>query len=376
MANLALYRKYRPKTFGEVIGQEHAVQTLKNALIHGLLSHAYVFAGPRGSGKTTIARLLAKAVNCPSTALGINKPKGEPCNACDVCQEINAGNSLDLVEIDAASHRGIDEIRELKEGVAFLPARLKYKVFIIDEAHQLTKEAVNALLKTLEEPPPHAIFILATTEIHKMLPTIVSRCQRFDFRRLKVPEIVQRLAMLAKNEKAPVEQAALGLIAMSSGGSLRDAEGLLDKVLTFHAGFGTKKEIDLKSVEELLGIVDLDIIGAFIDLISARKAPEAVDFLNTNLEKGIDPIEFSKNLLQYLRYLLIVKISPKVGDAILEGFAQEQKEKIQTQAKQFEETQLQKTTERFMEAENQMKYASIIQLPLELAIIDSCGFEK
>ena len=205
MANLVLYRKYRPKTFAEVVGQEHVVQTLTNAISSGTTSHAYLFSGPRGSGKTTLARLLAKAVNC-------EKRQGfEPCNKCLSCVEINEARAIDLIEIDAASNRGIDEIRELKSGIKFAPTRSKYKVFIIDESHQLSKDAANALLKILEEPPSHAIFVLATTEIHKMIPTIISRCQRFDFRKLTLPEIIKKLELIIKSEKARAEKSALEL---------------------------------------------------------------------------------------------------------------------------------------------------------------------
>lgn len=367
MANLVLYRKYRPKTFGEIIGQEQTVQTLKNAVAMNSISHAYAFSGPRGSGKTSIARLLAKAINCE------HPKQGEPCNICSACQEINQNRSLDLIEIDAASNRGIEEMRELKEGIRFSPAKLKYKVFIIDEAHQLTKEAANALLKTLEEPPSHAVFILATTEVHKMIPTILSRCQRFDFRKLRVSEIVERLESLAKQEKAKIEKSALELIALQSGGSLRDAEGLLDKVLTFHIGSDTTKAIGADSVKELLGIVDIHIVAEFAELLLLKEAGKAVDFLHSNLEKGMDPQEFIKNLIQYLRDILILQINPRMEDILAEGFTAEQKEKIREQAKKFEKAQLYKSVESFMEAENKMKYASIIQLPLELAIIDSCG---
>ena len=193
MANLVLYRKYRPQRFAEIIGQEHVVQTLSNAIVSNMISHAYIFSGPRGSGKTTIARILAKSANCRNR----ENSQFEPCNQCSSCLEIMQGRSLDLIEIDAASHRGIDEIRELRDGIRFSPVKEKYKVFIIDESHQLTKEAVNALLKTLEEPPSHAMFILATTEIHKMIPTIISRCQRFDFRKLTLPEITKRLEIVS-----------------------------------------------------------------------------------------------------------------------------------------------------------------------------------
>ena len=227
--NLALYRKYRPKTFAEIVGQEYIVKILTNAIASGMISHAYLFTGPRGVGKTTLARLLAKAVNCQNRKEG----EYEPCNQCESCQEINQGNSIDLIEIDAASNRGIDDIRELKNGIRFVPSKSKYKVFIIDECHQLSKDANNALLKTLEEPPSHAIFVLATTEIYKMLPTIISRCQRFDFRKLRIEEIVKRLETILKKEKIEYEEPALFLIAREATGSIRDAESLLDKVISF-----------------------------------------------------------------------------------------------------------------------------------------------
>ncbi|MFH1714260.1 MAG: DNA polymerase III subunit gamma/tau, partial [Candidatus Nealsonbacteria bacterium] len=248
---LVLYRKYRPKTFSEIVGQEHVVQTLTNALSLGLISHAYLFSGPRGSGKTTIARLLAKSLNCQ------NRKEGsfEPCNKCDSCLEIMENRSMDLIEIDAASHRGIDEMKELIEGIKFSPSKSKYKVFIIDESHQLTKEAANALLKTLEEPPSHAVFILATTEIHKMIPTIISRCQRFDFRKLTLSEIVRRLEYVAKKEKTKIEKPALELIALNSGGAVRDAEGLLDQVLTFRGILKENETIKADDIKDLLGMV-------------------------------------------------------------------------------------------------------------------------
>ena len=373
MANLVLYRKYRPQTFGEVIGQEHVVQTLKNAVAMGLISHAYLFAGPRGSGKTSIARLLAKAVNCKGLALSErSESKGEPCNACASCEEINHGRAIDLIEIDAASNRGIDEIRELKEGIAFSPVSAKYKVFIIDESHQLTKEAANALLKTLEEPPSHAIFILATTEAHKMISTIASRCQRFDFHRLSVKQIVERLQVLLQKEEAKVELEALTIIALHSSGSLRDAEGILEKVLTYAKSSGKEIQVDGAFVRELLGIVDIQVAAGMADMILLKKAPEALEFLNKNLQEGIDPYEFAKNFLEYLREALFLKISPLLETEFVEGLTQEQKEKLQKQALEFDASLLQKAIENFMEAENQMKYASIVQLPLELAIIDSC----
>jgi len=202
MENLVLYRKYRPQSFADVIGQEHVTVTIANEIKSGHVAHAYLFSGPRGCGKTTTARIIAKAVNC----LNRKPDEAEPCNKCANCLEIQSGRAIDLIEIDAASHRGIDDIRELREGIKFAPTKLKYKVFIIDECHQLSKDAANALLKTLEEPPAHAIFILATTELHKILPTILSRCQRFDFHKLALPQLVARLQKLADLEGVRIEK--------------------------------------------------------------------------------------------------------------------------------------------------------------------------
>lgn len=365
MANLVLYRKYRPKSFDDVVGQEQTVAILRNAVLTGFLSHAYLFSGPRGSGKTTMARLLAKAVNCK------NPSKGDPCNACGACEELGRGNSLDLIEIDAASNRGIDEIRDLKENVRFAPATLKYKVYVIDEAHQLTKEAANALLKTLEEPPAHALFILATTEAHKMIPTILSRCQRFDFKKLRSAELVERMSRLAKAEGARISKDALKLIASNAGGSFRDAEGILDKVFTFYSS--SDKEITTENVKELLGIVEIGLIGDFVDLISRKNAPEAIAFISHNLQEGVDPQEFMKNLVQYLRQMIIIKVNPELTDALDMGLTGEEEARITKQATDVEAKELQRVLEEFAAAEQKMKYASIIQLPLELATLTACG---
>lgn len=366
MTNLVLYRKYRPQSFKDIIGQEHVVQTLSNALTLSMISHAYIFSGPRGSGKTTIARLLAKAVNCRNR----HDDQFEPCGKCSSCLEVQQGRSLDLIEIDAASHRGIDEIRELRDGIRFSPVKEKYKVFIIDESHQLTKEAANALLKTLEEPPGHAIFVLATTEIHKMIPTIISRCQRFDFRKLTLQEIVKRLDIISQKEKVKIDKSSLELIALNSGGSMRDAEGLLDQALTFAGTLGKEGMIKTEDIKSLLGLADTSLISQFVDFISERDAKKAVSFLAETFEKGYDPQEFVKTLISYLRQAMLLKINPDAMNPVIIGLTKEEQEKIQNQAAKFTLQELQKTLNLFMEAENKMKYSSIPQLPLELAIVD------
>jgi len=374
MANLVLYRKYRPKDFSEVIGQEHVVRTLTNAISAGMISHAYLFSGPKGSGKTTIARLFAKAVNCEDRKPA--RPDGggdyEPCNKCSNCSEINRGKSMDLIEIDAASHRGIDEVRELRDAIRFVPTKSKYKVFIIDESHQLTREAANAFLKTLEEPPGHAIFILATTEVYKMIPTIISRCQRFDFRRLTLPEILKRLEILSKKEKVKIEKEALELIALNSGGSLRDAESLLDQVITFA---GQAKEIKKEDIKNLLGIADVALLSQFLGFISQKQAPQAIQFLQEKTEQGLDIQEFAKQFVSYLRQGLILKINPDLENPIISGLSQEEKGKLQSQIANFQGKEIQNVLNLFLEAENKMRYSPIPQLPIELAIIESCGIE-
>lgn len=381
MENLVLYRKYRPKTFGEIVNQKHVIQTLTNAIILGRTAHAYLFCGPRGTGKTTVARILAKALNCEKVTGALKKAADtflmfEPCNKCLACIEINEARSFDLIEIDAASNRGIDEIRELREGIKFSPARLKYKIFIIDEVHMLTREAFNALLKTLEEPPSHAIFILATTEVHKMPQTIISRCQRFDFHKLTLPDIVGRLKFIAGQERIKVEQKALELIALNADGGVRDAESLLGQVMAMG-----DKEITLEEVQTILGTVDISAVINMVDLISSRNAAGAVTFINKIVEEGYDLQQFTKSLINYFRKMMILKT---VGSAdisqfrslIVPEFSDEQIKKILEQGQKFSSGDLVKIIKLFIDAENQIKSAVFPQLPLELVVVELIGDKR
>ena len=362
MTNLVLYRKYRPQTFGEVIGQEHVVQTLTNSVKSNNISHAYLFSGPRGSGKTTIARLFAKAINCEKPVNGF-----EPCNKCSSCLEIMGGNSMDLVEIDAASHTGVDDVRQLIEGIRFSPVKSKYKIFIIDECHQLSKAASNALLKTLEEPPAHAIFILATTESHKMLATILSRCQKFDFKRLQVSEIIKKLEFISKKENVKFDDSALSLIALNSRGSFRDAESLLDECMSFSSGKGLIKTEDIK---ELLGIVDVGEISRFVDCLVAKQTKDAIMFLSSIMDNGVDLQEFTKTLVFYLRQELLLKIDPNFLNLQNSGLSVQEVERMRAQTAGLTQKDLQNMLELFIDAENKIKYSAVPQLPLELAVVN------
>ena len=365
MQNLVLYRKYRPKIFADVVGQEHITQTLQNAIANNLVSHAYLFCGPRGTGKTTLARIFAKSVNCQQRKEG----ESEPCNQCESCLAINQGNDIDLIEIDAASNRGIDEMRELKEGIRFVPTKSKYKVFVLDEAHQLSKDASNALLKTLEEPPRHAILILATTEWHKMMATIVSRCQVFSFRKLQAPEIISRLEKILSQEKIEAEKSALELIALASGGSLRDAETLLDQTVSF---VGQDGKIERQEVQTLLGMADNSSIFQFLNFLQRKQAKEAIEFINEIIFKGVDLKEFVGSLIQFLREIFLLQINVNLQTPLFLSLGEEERKALKKFVMEFSPAQLKQALEKLTAAENQMKYAVIQQLPLEMAIVDLC----
>ncbi|MDE2312514.1 MAG: DNA polymerase III subunit gamma/tau [Patescibacteria group bacterium] len=294
-----LYRKYRPQTFAEVVGQEHVVRTLKNQLAAGQVAHAYLFTGSRGVGKTTLARILAKAVNCKNRGRGPAKDEAEPCGECDNCRAIAAGNFLDLIEVDAASNTSVENVRELIEHIKFSPSQGKYKVFIIDEVHMLSKSAFNALLKTLEEPPQHAIFVLATTEVNKVLPTIISRTQRFDFRGLSVGQLENylRKILTAENVKLPLE--VVRLVAENAGGGARDALSLLDKIITLGEG------LDLEVYERLLGITDIRSSAKLLELILGGGLGDIPLFFDELGAKGLDLSAFNRDFLEYLRKVLV-----------------------------------------------------------------------
>ena len=296
MTSQVFYRKWRPQVLAEVVGQEQVTQTLLNALANERISHAYLFCGPRGTGKTSTGRILAKAVNC------LTNGKGEPCNSCPMCQAITEGRALDVIEVDAASNRGIDEIRDLREKVNYAPNQARYKVYIIDEVHMLTKEASNALLKTLEEPPPHVIFVLATTEAHKILPTILSRCQRFDFRRISQADVVAKLSHICQSEGIHIEPEALRLIARAATGSLRDAENLLQQLTTYYGA-----DIELQQVQTILGISGDWRAKELVRHIVNNDISAGIATINSVNSDGLDLRQFNRELVEYLRALLLIK---------------------------------------------------------------------
>ncbi|HSJ59278.1 MAG TPA: DNA polymerase III subunit gamma/tau [Anaerolineae bacterium] len=358
MAAQALYLKYRPRTFDAVVGQEHVTRTLRNALAQGRLRHAYLFCGPRGTGKTTTARLLAKAVNCLA-------PQPErPCNACTLCTAINEGRLLDLIEIDAASNRGIDEIRDIREKIGFRPNEASFKVYVLDEAHMLTDPAFNALLKTLEEPPPHVIFVLVTTDPQKIPATITSRCQRFDFRRVGLQDLVGRLRYIATQEDLEVEQQALELIAHQSTGAVRDAISLLDQMTSY----GDK--ITLDQVQMVLGTVAGEAAGRLVACLAGDDVPGGLDVINRNMAEGADPRQFAREVVEYLRGLLLIKEG--AGTHLLNATA-EQAAEMEALAARITLDRLLRAIRLFNDAATDLKrgFQSIPQLALEMAFVES-----
>lgn len=310
MAYLVLARKYRPQTFDEIYAQDHITQILKNTIELDRTAHAYLFTGPRGVGKTSLARIFAKSLNCME-----NGPTANPCNKCQNCVEITNGVSADVIEIDGASNTGVEDIRELQKELMYSPANSLYKIYIIDEVHMLSKNAFNALLKTLEEPPQNVIFIFATTEPHKVIPTIISRCQRFDFKRIPIPDIVNRLQEICKLEKISIDNEALFMVAKKADGSMRDAQSLMDQVLAYG-----KEHIALTDVLSIFGIVHYDIYQRILGFIAQKDTSSIIKLLHDVLEKGNDIQEFIGGLLDYIRNVLLVKVNvdvPAVSETLL-----------------------------------------------------------
>jgi len=367
---LAIYRKYRPKKLEDLLGQETIVEVLKNAAINDKLAHAYLFYGPRGSGKTTTARLIAKIANCEKRRNDKKfKTLGEPCNKCRPCVEIDEGRALDVIEIDAASNRGIDEIRSLKEGIKFSPTSYQYKVYIIDECHQLTKEAFNALLKTLEEPPVHAIFILATTETEKMPATIVSRTQRFHFRRLPIMKIIEKLKSICKAEKIKADDDALELIAASAEGSFRDAESLIDQIASL------EEKIMLESVEKIIGRVGFSRTAEITGMLINNNLEKAMEYLNQINEAGYNLVQFNKDLIHYLRRVLALKFSPALETEFKKELTDAELKLLKNHSQMLNtptsEQKIINLIKSLIRAYTEMRYSPFAIAPLEVAIIEN-----
>lgn len=352
-----LARKYRPQRFAEVVGQDAIVTTLKNAIKFNRLAHAYLFCGSKGTGKTTLARVFAKALNCQHPT-----PEGEPCNQCSSCKEITAGTSLDVLEIDGASHRGIDDIRQINETVAYSSASGKYKIYIIDEVHMLTKEAFNALLKTLEEPPLKVKFFFATTEPHKVLPTILSRCQRFNLNRIPLLQIINKLNEISKDLDISISEEALRLIALRADGGLRDAESLLDQIISFHEG-----EITAESVASVLGIMPREILFDFDRAGKEGNLAIAFEMTHQLFSEGKDLIHFMESLADHFRTILMVKVSGKTAPFLI--LSDKEREQYETSAKFYRQEQCIEILDFLIEAQNQIRFSTSTRVALETVLL-------
>ena len=360
MSYMALYRKWRPDTFEEVKGQDHVVTTLKNQIINNRIGHAFLFCGTRGTGKTSIAKLFAKAVNCEHPV------NGSPCNECAACRAIADGSSMNVIEIDAASNNGVDNIRQIREEVQYSPSEGKYKVYIIDEVHMLTQGAFNALLKTLEEPPSYVIFILATTESHKIPITISSRCQKYEFRRISVETISDRLMELLGREQIAAEKKAIDYVAKAADGSMRDALSILDQCIAFNIG----KELTYENVLDTIGAVDIDVFARLLDCVIRLDVVGAIDLVDEVVWQGRELSRFVSEFTWFLRNVLLVKVSPEADQKL--DMSAENLERLRQLAAQLETDALIRYINIFSDTSANIKYAVQKRIVLELAVIKLC----
>lgn len=360
MSYTALYRKFRPGEFEEVKGQDHISKTLQNQIKAQRIGHAYLFCGTRGTGKTSVAKIFAKAVNCEHPV------DGSPCGVCDMCRAISAGTSMNVIEIDAASNNGVDNIREIREEVAYRPTEGKYKVYIIDEVHMLSIGAFNALLKTLEEPPEYVIFILATTEVHKIPITILSRCQRYDFKRITIDTIAARLMELMEQEQIEVEEKAIRYVAKAADGSMRDALSLLDQCIAFYLG----QKLTYDHVLEVLGAVDTEVFSRMLREILERDVSKVLKTLDDLVMQGRELSQLASDFTWYLRNLLLAKSSDNMEDVL--DVSTENLERLREEAQMIENDTLIRYIRIFSELSSQLKYATQKRVMLEVALIKLC----
>lgn len=358
MSYVALYRKFRPQTFSQVKGQDHVVRTLENQVKNNRIGHAYLFTGTRGTGKTSVAKILAKTVNC------LNPVNGEPCNECENCKSVQAGNFMDVVEIDAASNTGVDDIRRVIEEIQYTPAKGKYKVYIIDEVHMLSGNAANAFLKTLEEPPEYVIFILATTEPHKLPITVLSRCQRYDFKRISVDTITENLEYLLNNEKVEYEEKAVRYIARAADGSMRDSISLLDKCIAFNLG----NKLTYDNVIETLGVVDVEILSRLFRGIVSGDIKEALAAIEGVIDDGKDITQFATDFVTYLRNLLFINVSGGINGTIM-GVQAENLQIVEADAKLTDSEVLLRYIRILSDLIESLRYSMSKQILLEVAVI-------
>lgn len=369
----ALTQKWRPQRFSDLVGQKHVINTLKNQLLNNRIGHAYLFSGPRGTGKTTVARILAKAVNCTNREIEtefIHEMSAEPCNKCNTCVTISNGSCFDVTEMDAASNRGIDEIRGLRERVKLAPSLCQYKVYIIDEAHMLTTEAFNALLKTLEEPPKHVIFILITTERHRILKTILSRCQDFEFGYISYSQITSHLKKLCESEGFSVAEEGLGLIAQKSEGCLRDAQNLLEQLF---AASGENKEIDLDEVSRLLGFGSVSLLSYLIEQVIDRNAPNCLEIVNQLAEQGADLSQCLRTLIVDFRSLRLLSVSLQLEEII--DASQTKLDFMKNQIQDVSLERIDKILKILIKTEGDIKRHGYELINFESALIDACSIQ-